>query len=179
MFWLYGGDTNQGLGQMRKLFLDVWQLESVVVLLVDELQIGCKQECRNAEAGKDDERNCVVVRYELAACLLSRNDGRIVGIGTCQYAADEHWHKAETEVLYPEDKTVGTAENLLVDNLRHAWPKGCGNEGKRDAEQHNGGVGYDVAVGLRKYEGKDEVAGNEQQGTPHEHGGSLTLVVEI
>ena len=55
MFWLYGGDTNQDLGQMRKLFLDVWQLESVVVLLVDELQIGCKQECRNAEAGKDDE----------------------------------------------------------------------------------------------------------------------------
>ena len=179
MFWPYGVDTDQGLGQMRKLFLDVWQLESVVVLLVDELQIGCKQECCNAEAGKDDERNCVVVRYELAACLLSRNDGRIVGIGTCQYAADEHWHKAETEVLYPEDKTVGTAENLLVDNLRHAWPKGCGNEGKRDAEQHYGGIGYDVAVGLRKHEGKDEVAGNEQQGTPHEHGGSLTLVVEI
>lgn len=164
---------------MRRLFLDVWQLKPVVVLLVDELQIGCKQERRNAEAGEDDQRYGVVVRYELAACLLGCNDGRIVGIGTCQYTTDEHWNKAETEVLHPEDEAVGTAENLLVDNLWYAWPKGCRNEGKRDAEQHNGGVGNDIAVGLRKHEGKDEVAGDEQQGTPHEHGGSLTLVVEI
>ena len=33
-------------------------------------------------------------------------------------------------------------------------------------------------MGLRKHEGKDEVAGNEQQGTPHEHGGSLAPTVK-
>ena len=161
------------------LFLDVGEFKTVVVLLVDEFQIASQKQGSHSEAGEDDERHGVVVWYELGTGSLCGNYCGIVGIRTCKNTTYEHWHKTETEVLYPEDETVGTAKHLLVDNLRNTGPKGCGNEGKGDAEQHDGGVGYDVAVGGRKDEGEDEVTGYEKYGSPHEHSGSLALMVEI
>ena len=82
------------------LFLNVRKLKSVSFLFVFFLQENAEDEGKDSEACEYYHRN------QISSCRLAQ-------------VADEHRHKAEPYVLHPEDEALGTAENLLVNNLRH------------------------------------------------------------
>lgn len=144
--------------QLTRLLLDVRLLKTEASLLVECLQIDGEEESENAEACEDEQRHGVVVRDELGTCCLSCDNRRVVGVGRSEEVADELRNEAETDVLHPEDKAVGRTENLLVDDLRNAWPQSCRHESERDAEQYDSRVGDDGALCCREHEGEDEVA---------------------
>ena len=107
---------------LRKLFLNVRLLKAKVALAVKDLEVKGDQKGGHTESSEDDERNRVVVRDELGAGGLGGDDGWIVGVDARQNTSDKLRNEAEADVLNPEDKAVGRAENLLVDDLRNRWP---------------------------------------------------------
>ena len=164
--------------QLTRLLLDVRLLKTEASLLVERLQIDGEEEGKHTEACEDEQRHGVVVRDELSTGCLSCDNCRVVGVGRGEEVADELRNEAETDVLHPEDEAVSRAENLLVDNLRNAWPESCRNESERDAEQYDSRVGDDGALCCREHEGEDEMAADEEQCAAHEHRCTLTLAVE-
>lgn len=164
--------------QLTRLLLDVRLLKTEASLLVECLQIDGEEESKNTEACEDEQRHGVVVRDELRAGCLGCDNRRVVGVGRGEEVADELRNEAETDVLHPEDEAVSRTENLLVDNLRNAWPQSCRHESERDAEQYDSRVGNDGTLCCREHEGEDEVAADEEQCAAHEHRRTLTLAIE-
>ena len=107
------------LCEINVLLLDVWFLEAEMALGVKSLEIKGYQQRRHSEAGEDDERNGVVVWYELSTGGLGGDDCVVSLVGRLEHASDKLRDETQTDVLYPEDEAVRTAEDLLVDNLRH------------------------------------------------------------
>ena len=93
-----------------------------MALAVKNLEVKGDQKGGHTESSEDDERNRVVVRDELGAGRLGGDDGWVVGVDARQNTSDKLRNEAEADVLNPEDKAVGLAENLLVDDLRNRWP---------------------------------------------------------
>lgn len=110
--------------------------------------------------------------------------GGAFGVGVVQHHADEGGEEAEADVLNPEDGGIGRADDLLVDQLGHRGPQGGGHQREGGAEDEDGDIGHHgaadgVALEDGQDEGEGEVADDQQDGAEHEHGGSLTLVVDI
>ncbi len=114
------------------LFLNVRLFEAITILFVDGFEIDGYQECNDTEGGEDDQRNGVVVGDEGVGGtsgdgFFGGDDSLVVGVAALQYAANEHGHEAESNVLYPEDERVGTAEIAGIHHFWHRGPQGCGD----------------------------------------------------
>ena len=92
------------------------------------------------------------------------------GLSSQPYKGTRDW--------YPEDKAVGRAENLLVDDLRNRWPQGGRNERETDAKHHNRGESQEFAVRRRQRESEHQVADNQKQSAPDQHRSALSLRVK-
>ena len=91
------------------ILLDVWFLQSIILLLVDDKE-------------KETEYDSAYTkRAEHAhACLVCRI--RAVEL------AYQHWHKAKAYVLDVEDNGVSRTQQLHGDYLRDTWPHGGRNQ---------------------------------------------------
>ena len=143
---------------MVSLLLDVWLLKSEAFLLVYNLEEEADDEGGNAEAGKHDEGSGVVELCGVGHTL----------VGGYEHLADEQREEPEADVLNPEDESVGRADNLCVNELRHTGPERCGHERERGTEHQDGHVSNDhaaylVALEGRKHEGEGEVTSDEQE----------------
>ena len=148
--------------------------EAEVLLLVDSLQIDGYEAGCNAEAGKHDQRNTVV-----------KLGGRSAfGVGVVQNLAIEQREEPETDVLNPEDQSIGRTDNLLVNQFGDRGPQGSGHQREGGAEHKDGQVGHHdtrngAGLELRQNEGESQMADHQQDGANHQHGSGLTFGVDI
>src|SRR5574344_307074 len=144
------------------LFLDVGFFTTEMLFLVHSFEIDGNDKGSCTKASEYNQRHGVVVRDEgVTAGLFSSNHCRIVGIGAFEHFADEHGNEAKTYVLHPENQAICAAEVAGIHDFWNAWPKGCRNQSEGDAENHDGDVGNEFAMGGGQYKGKYKVADDE------------------
>ena len=106
-------------------------------LAVESFEVERKKKSHHTESGEYDHRNGVVVMNKEAfrsflselfpfgkLCKLARH-ARISGIDSVEYVSDKQRHKAQADILNPENETVGAAEHFFLMIL--------GTEGQRAA----------------------------------------------
>ena len=132
-------------------------LEAVAFLLVDSTEVNRDEKSGDTEGGEHHESPGVV---ELV--------GSLALVGVVEDNTDKCREETKTDILNPEDSCVGGADNLLVDQLRHRGPEGCGNQREASTKNEDGHVSHndtsDRRAGgyTRQDESEGQVADNEQ-----------------
>ena len=128
------------------------------LLLVNNLEDKADDERGNTQACQHHQWGGVVEFGSIGNSLVGHGED----------LADEQGEQPQADILYPEDKGVGRADDLGVYQLGHAWPQRGGDKRERCAENEDGHVGYDdsaylVALEFGKNEGEGKVAVNPER----------------
>ncbi len=89
------------------LRLDVGLLEAEVLLLVNHLEVQTEQQSGDTQAGKDYHGPGIVI-------LRRVGDTRV---GLVEHIANQHGEEPQTDVLNPENQSVGRTDYLGVNQL--------------------------------------------------------------
>ena len=141
------------------LFLLVREFKAVGFAAVFDFERKAEKEGEDAEGSKDDHGHKVSVRSHT------------------QFA-DEQRHKAQTDVLHPEDEAVSRAEHFLVNDLGYGRPHGSGNEREADTEHQDGNKRKRLARICREHESEDAMARDHNDRTEQHHRRAFALVVD-
>ena len=168
------------------LVFDVRQFQSVSFFLVNGFQHESQYQGGHAQTGKHYQGSCVVVRDG----RFFRTDGSVLQlgyqlrVGFVQHFANQQREEPQADVLYPENKGVGTTDNFGIYQFRYTGPQRGGHQGETGSQNKNGKVSDDdashcVAFEGRQYECKCEVAKDKQYGADDKHGRRFSFVVDI
>ena len=132
------------------LFLYIRQLQTEILFLVHYLQHKSEYKRRYSEAGEPYERIGIVVRC-----------GGCLGIDSA--CIELHREEPQTDILYPEYKSVCRADYFAVDQLRYARPERRRHKRERRAEyqyryESYNDTTYLIAFEHRQYESKRQMA---------------------